>query len=199
MTRIFRPARSCGDVTEAVLEEGDNEHTLILQLAGQVSAQFTVEVLINVINVIEQEGQAHIAPLGSVLGQNVIGSNSQIQSAQRNGVQNLFLRAQSVCGEDVDDVLAAGLLLDQLSKLLAHQVIGAALSRGMAQLEVDRLGVGGVTGVGGIAAGGTAGATAAAGGQRCDHCDREKQRPKLFHNFPPKNMMVQNGPCGTHC
>lgn len=95
-----------GDVTEAVLEEGDNEHTLILQLAGEVSAQLTVEVLINVINVIEQEGQAHIAPLGSVLGQNVIGRNSHVQSAQRNRVQNLFLRAQSVCGEDVDDVLA---------------------------------------------------------------------------------------------
>lgn len=80
---------------EAVLEEGDNEHALVFQLAGQVSAQFAVQVLIHVVHVIEQEGQADVAPLRRVLGQNVIGSNSQIQSAQRNGVQNLFLGARA--------------------------------------------------------------------------------------------------------
>ena len=180
-----------GGMTEAVLSDAQQVQAHALNDLADSLTGVAVQLGVNVVEGVEQEGQGHNVQALVKCGVDQVGVSGQLGGAVHNSLDALGLVTGSQLVGSVDLNLngTAGSVADHLAEVTAHVSpagvlgSGAGITPGLLLESGAGFGVAGVgaavSGVG-IAA---AGAAAAAGCQGQSHGQSQSKCKKLFHGF----------------
>ena len=178
-------------MTEAVLSDAQQVQAHALNDLADSLTGVAVQLGVNVVEGVEQEGQGHNVQALVKCRVDQVGVSGELSGTVHNGLNafRLVAGSQLVGSIDLNGDGTAGSVADHLAKVTAHVSPAGVLGSGagIAPGLLLESGAGfGVAGVGAVVSSvGTvaAGAAAAAGCQRQSHGQRQCECKKLFHGF----------------